>query len=154
MPDATIHASAVLTGDTAIVIRGPSGSGKSSLAFALILAGRAGQIAPCTLIGDDRVRLSRDGDAVTVHAVPGLEGLIEIHGLGIRRCNFKPQGVVGLVVDLQASDTSRMPEPAALSTTLLGIPLPRIPSAGANRALPIVLASLLTQPYGETSPRR
>ena len=42
--DASIHASAVLVGDRAVLIRGPSGSGKSRLAFDLILAGRAGQI--------------------------------------------------------------------------------------------------------------
>ena len=35
----TVHASAVLAGDAGILIRGPSGSGKSRLAFALILAG-------------------------------------------------------------------------------------------------------------------
>ena len=42
----TVHASAVLVGDRAVLIRGPSGSGKSRLAFDLILAGRSGQIPP------------------------------------------------------------------------------------------------------------
>ena len=54
---ASVHASAVLVGDRAVLIRGPSGAGKSRLAFDLILAGRAGQIAPAVLIGDDRVHL-------------------------------------------------------------------------------------------------
>ena len=36
----TVHASAVKVGDRAVLIRGPSGSGKSRLAFDLILAGR------------------------------------------------------------------------------------------------------------------
>ena len=35
----TIHATAVLAGARAVLIRGPAGSGKSSLAFALIRAG-------------------------------------------------------------------------------------------------------------------
>ncbi|HAP47058.1 MAG TPA: serine kinase, partial [Afipia sp.] len=52
--DPSIHASAVLAGDRAVLIRGPSGSGKSRLAFDLILAGRAGQLPAVTLIGDDR----------------------------------------------------------------------------------------------------
>ena len=55
--DASVHASAVLVGNRAVLIRGPSGSGKSRLAFDLILAGRCGQIAPAMLIGDDRVHL-------------------------------------------------------------------------------------------------
>ena len=43
---ATVHASAVKIGESAVLIRGPSGSGKSRLAFDLILAGRTGQIPP------------------------------------------------------------------------------------------------------------
>ena len=43
--------------DRAVLIRGPSGAGKSRLAFDLILAGRAGQIPPAMLVGDDRVHL-------------------------------------------------------------------------------------------------
>ncbi len=43
---ASVHASAVRVGNRAVLIRGPSGAGKSRLAFDLILAGRAGQIAP------------------------------------------------------------------------------------------------------------
>ena len=54
---ASVHASAVLVGNRAVLIRGPSGAGKSRLAFDLILAGRAGQIAPAVLVGDDRVHL-------------------------------------------------------------------------------------------------
>ena len=42
----SVHASAVPVGDRAVLIRGPSGSGKSRLAFDLILAGRSGQIPP------------------------------------------------------------------------------------------------------------
>ena len=55
--DASVHASAVLVGNRAVLIRGPSGAGKSRLAFDLILAGRAGQIPPAVLVGDDRVHL-------------------------------------------------------------------------------------------------
>ena len=54
----SVHASAVLVGNRAVLIRGPSGSGKSRLAFDLILAGRAGQIAPTVLIDRKSTRLN------------------------------------------------------------------------------------------------
>ncbi len=143
---ATIHASAVRVGELAVLIRGPSGSGKSGLAFDLILAGRAQIIPPTILIGDDRVRLGKTGGQLTVHAVMELAGLIEIRGLGIRRCDFIPYAPIGLVVDLAAGDAERLPPPEALKTTLSGSDLLRIPVAEAVPPLPLVVAALTTQP--------
>ncbi len=40
---------------------------------------------------------------------PSLAGLIEIRGLGIRRLPYEPVAVVGLVIDLAASDAERLP---------------------------------------------
>ena len=85
---ASVHASAVLVGDRAVLIRGPSGSGKSRLAFDLILAGRAGQIPPAVLVGDDRVHLEAAQGQIWCGRRRELAGLIEIRGLGIRRCDF------------------------------------------------------------------
>lgn len=142
--DASIHASAVLAGPRAVLIRGASGSGKSRLAFDLILAGRTGLLPKVTLIGDDRVRLSvRDGALMVAH-VTELAGMIEIRGLGIRRSEFAQEAEVGLVVDLAAPDAARLPDPNALKVSLLGIELPRIPVAGGWDALPLVLAFLTT----------
>jgi HPr kinase/phosphorylase len=144
MSDASIHASAVLVGDRGILIRGPSGSGKSRLAFDLILAGRAGQIPPATLIGDDRVRLAgRDGRLI-VQGVAALAGKIEIRGLGIRTLGFTPEGIIGLAVDLNAADAARLPPPEALKTVVSGVELPRIPVAAGQASLPLVLAYLTT----------
>ncbi len=142
--DASIHASAVSVGDRAVLIRGPSGSGKSRLAFALILAGRAGQIPATVLIGDDRIILSTNGGAVLAKGVPELAGMIEIRGLGIRTCDFAAGGTVGLVVDLDASDAERLPPPKAMKTTLSGLELPRIPVAKGQDPLPLVVGFLTT----------
>ena len=101
---ASVHASAVLVGNRAVLIRGPSGSGKSHLAFDLMLAGRSGQIAPAMLIGDDRVHLGARGGQLIVRPAPARAGLIEIRGLGIRRCDYANEAPVGLVVDLEAAD--------------------------------------------------
>lgn len=142
--DASVHASAVLAGSRAVLIRGASGSGKSRLAFDLILAGRAGILPPVTLIGDDRVRLNiRDG-RLTAAPVAELAGLIEIRGLGIRRCEFVQEAQIGLVVDLAAPDAARLPGPETLKVSLRGVELPRIPVAAGWDALPLVLAFLTT----------
>lgn len=134
----------MLAGGRAVLIRGPSGSGKSRLAFDLILAGRTGQLPAATLIGDDRVRLTvRDGKLI-VRGVDELAGKIEIRGLGIRTIGFAAEGAVGLVVDLNAADAERLPPPKALRTTVSGLELPRIPVAAGHAPLPLVLAFLTT----------
>jgi HPr kinase/phosphorylase len=138
----SIHASAVLIGDRAVLIRGPSGSGKSRLAFDLILAGRASQTAPATLVGDDRVHVHPADGELVVRPAPALAGQIEIRGLGIRRCAFVPQALVGLVVDLDAADAERLPPQDALSATIKGISIPRIPVKQGFSGLPLVIAAL------------
>lgn len=151
--DASVHASAVLVGNRAVLIRGPSGSGKSHLAFDLILAGRSGQTAPAVLVGDDRVHLEASAGQLIVKPAPALAGLIEIRGLGIRRCDFANEAVVGLVVDLDAADAERLPAPEALQTLVSGIKLPRIPVGRGFAALPLVIAALtMTASSSSTQP--
>jgi serine kinase of HPr protein (carbohydrate metabolism regulator) len=142
--DASVHASAVRVGNRGVLIRGPSGSGKSRLAFDLILSGRSGQIAQAVLVGDDRVHLDTAAGQLWVRPVGELAGLIEIRGLGIRRCEFAEQAIVGLVVDLAASDAERLPPPEALMTRIFGVSIPRIPVAPTHSPLPLVVAALTT----------
>ena len=149
----SVHASAVLVGNRAVLIRGPSGSGKSRLAFDLILAGRAGHIAPGVLVGDDRVHLEAREDHLIVRPARELAGLIEIRGLGVRRCNFAEEAIVGLVVDLNAADAERLPPPEALLTRIYGVTLPRIPVEASCSALSLIVAWLTTTPgYDPTQP--
>jgi HPr kinase/phosphorylase len=149
---ASVHASAVKVGNRAVLIRGPSGSGKSRLAFDLILAGRAGQIPLAILVGDDRVHLDTSANQLMVRPARELTGQIEIRGLGIRRCDFADEAAVGLVVDLSAADAERLPPPEALSTEIRGIKIPRIPVAAGYAALPLVLAAL-TMTASSSSPQ-
>jgi HPr kinase/phosphorylase len=140
--DASVHASAVLVGDRAVLIRGPSGAGKSRLAFDLILAGRSGQIPRAVLVGDDRVHLESHGGQLTVRPARELAGLIEVRGLGLRRCDFAGQAIVGLVIDLNAADAERLPPPEVLMTNISGIIIPRIPVGTGYAALPLAIAAL------------
>ena len=134
----TIHASAVLVGARAVLIRGPSGAGKSRLAWELIEAARGGAVAFARLVGDDRVHLQAAGGRLLVRPNDALAGLIELRGVGILRRDHDACGVVGLVVDLAATDAQRLPEQG--KTVVEGITLPRLAVAPAVAALPLVLA--------------
>ncbi|MFL4983414.1 MAG: HPr kinase/phosphorylase, partial [Xanthobacteraceae bacterium] len=99
---ASIHASAVLVGARAILIRGAAGSGKSRLALALIEAAETGLLRFARLVADDRTHVQAVHGRLLARPAEMLAGLIEVRGLGVRRLPFEPLAVVGLVVDLGA----------------------------------------------------
>ena len=138
----TIHASAVLVGARAVLIRGPSGSGKSRLALELIEAGDAGRLRFAQLVADDRVHLEAAGGRLLVRPAEALAGLIEVRGAGLLRMPHEASAVVGLVVDLAAVDASRLPDRDLRKTEIDGISLPRLAVAADAAALPALLAIL------------
>jgi len=140
----TIHASAVLVGGRAVLIQGPSGSGKSRLALALLQAAQNGALPFARLVGDDRVHVERAHGRLLVRPAEALAGLLEVRGLGIRRVPFEPLAVVGLVVELGLAGPDRLPDPAAGKAEIGGIRLPRLAVAGGRDPLPLVLAYLRT----------
>ncbi|MEW6766442.1 MAG: serine kinase [Pseudomonadota bacterium] len=144
MSTASIHASAVMVGGIGVLIRGPSGSGKSRLALSLLLAARARIVEPAQLIGDDRIVLSVQGSWLFAACAPELSGLIEVRGVGIRRWDLVGPGPLNLVVDLDADDAARMPEEKALKTTVSGVELRRIPVGKGHDPLPLVVGFLTT----------
>ena len=143
---ATIHASAVLIGPKAALIRGPAGSGKSRLAWDLLqLTMQAGSPLPfARLVADDRAHVEVHSSQLLVRPAPALAGLIEIRGLGIRRLAFEPVAAVGLVIDLAAEDAARHPAAAAGTVVIAGVTLVRLAVAAGIQALPLVLAYLRT----------
>jgi HPr kinase/phosphorylase len=145
----TVHASAVLAGARAVLIRGPAGSGKSKLALALIDAAQTGLLAFARLVGDDRIHLEARHGRLLVRPAAPLAGLIEVRGLGIRRLAHEPVAVVGLVVDLAADDAERLPESS--ETLICGITLPRLAVAASADPLSAVLAALRF-PAGDIKP--
>jgi serine kinase of HPr protein (carbohydrate metabolism regulator) len=137
---ATIHASAVLVGARAILVRGPSGSGKSRLVLDLLDRFAGGGPPFARLVADDRVEVEAAHGRLLARAPQPLAGLVEIRGLGIRQVAYEPVAVVGLVVDIDVPDAARMPEEDALSTTLAGVTLPRHPMVAGAAGLPAILA--------------
>ena len=147
MAQPTIHASAVLVGARAVLIRGPAGSGKSGLAMALIQA--AGGALPFTrLVGDDRVHVEAAHGRLLVRPAATIAGLIEVRGLGIRRVPFEPVAVVALVVNLAADDSGRLPARKSAVTQIAGVTLPRLAVAPGEAPLPLLIAALHTTDSG------
>lgn len=140
----TVHASCVLVGARAVLIRGPAGSGKSRLALALVTTARSRRLPFARLVADDRVALIAAHGRLIASVPEAIRGLIEVRGLGIRQMEYEPKAVVGLVVDLAASDAARLPLAGALKTEVMEISLPRLPIAPGEDLLPIVIAHIST----------
>jgi serine kinase of HPr protein (carbohydrate metabolism regulator) len=137
----TIHASAVLVGARALLIRGPAGAGKSQLALDLLQAAASGRLAFARLVADDRVHVAAAHGRLVAQAPASLAGLLEIRGIGIRRLPHEPMAVVRLVVDL-ATAAERMPQSAAMEVEIEGVQLPRLAVAPEANAFSLVLAAL------------
>jgi len=146
--DPTIHACAILVGPKAALIRGPAGSGKSQLTWNLLEAASQGLLPFARLVGDDRVHLESRADRLLVRPAPALAGLIEIHGLGIRRVAYEAVAAVGLVIDLAATDAARHPAASASQAVIGGTTVARLAVAAGMAPLPLVLAALSTIPAG------
>jgi serine kinase of HPr protein (carbohydrate metabolism regulator) len=112
----TEHATCVALDGAAVLLRGPSGSGKSDLALRAIDAG-------WSLVADDRVVLSIEYGRLYAAAPPALAGLIEVRGVGLVAAPSLPRAPVALAIDLVApADIERLPDET--TTLVLGVRLP------------------------------
>lgn len=130
------RASAVAIGGRALLIEGPPGCGKSSLALALIDRGAA-------LIGDDAVRLTLSltpsGDHLVASPPPNIAGLLELRGVGLVRLPVAEPAVAALVLELGGEPGERLPETPLPRRMIGGVAVPVLrfdpgPVAPAQRA--------------------
>jgi serine kinase of HPr protein (carbohydrate metabolism regulator) len=136
-----IHGTAVAIGGRAVLLRGPSGSGKSDLALRLIDAGGR-------LVADDRTLVRRDGNGLLVRAPEAIAGLIEVRGVGLVRVHPQPVARLALIADLVAPQhVERLPEPS--SETIFGIAIPLVAIAPFEASAPIKLRLALAAATGE-----
>ena len=123
----SLHATVAVYLDQGVFIRGPSGSGKSSLALALLI--RAQDLGAFgALIGDDRVHVARVGGRLIGRGIANAAGLIERRAAGLVAAPFEPATVVRLVVDMAERGRSwpRMPDEAEEMADVCGVRLPRL----------------------------
>jgi len=129
----TVHGSTVATGGRAVLITGPSGSGKSDLALRLVDRG-------FILVSDDQTIVKKDGGRLVASAPPTIAGKLEIRGIGIIDMEQIDNVPVALIVEL-TGDIQRMPDDSR-ERPILGIKLPLITIDAMTASAPskVVLA--------------
>jgi HPr kinase/phosphorylase len=113
-----LHGTCVAIDGRGVLLRGPSGSGKSDLALRLVDSG-------AILVADDQTRLERAGDTLLASPPDTLAGLMEVRGLGLVRLHHLEKVPLDLVIDLTASSqVERLPEQNTLE--FLGLPVRKL----------------------------
>lgn len=133
-----IHATAIVVGKTGLLFMGPSGWGKSMLAFACLTeAQRIGVDA--ALIADDQVMISARDSIAIAACPPSIQGMIELRGTGIVRLPFIQEAPMQYaVLPGHVSGGDRVPPEGETTVVSTGITLPVIRLL-ANVPLPLAV---------------
>lgn len=110
------QATGVLVGGCVVLIEGPPGCGKSSLALALIDRG-------AVLVGDDGVALALHGNSLWASPPPNITGLLEVRNVGLVELPVG-EGPVGLLLQLDPAAPRFVDHPAA--ELVSGVQVPAI----------------------------
>ncbi len=122
------HATCVCIGNDGILLRGPSGTGKSDLALRLIDEG-------AVLVADDRTDVQVRGNDLVASAPETIAGQMEVRGLGIVRLPIRAEATLSLLVDLsQDVETERLP--INRHETFMGIQLRHMTACGSAASTP------------------
>ncbi|MCW8826001.1 MAG: hypothetical protein OQK78_06200 [Gammaproteobacteria bacterium] len=125
---------------------GPSGTGKSELALALVDRGHR-------FVSDDVTLIHRDGQQLIGSPPEALAGMMQIHGCGL--FNIKalygeksslPSSPLQLIIELAPHIEFEIDplQPSRSSTTLLGLQIPKITiPLPSPRNLPLVIELLV-----------
>ena len=106
-----LHATAVEIDGAAVLLKGKSGSGKSSLALQLLALG-------ARLIADDQIALKLEDNEITMFKPSSLPDLIEARHVGLITVPMTRKAILKLVVDLDENEEERLPHSQA--TQFLG----------------------------------
>src|SRR4051794_40356062 len=113
-----LHASCVAVDGLGVLIRGPSGSGKSDLALRLIDDG-------AELVADDYCEVVKENGRLVAKAPSLIAGRMEVRGHGIVSLPHRDTAEIGAVIDLAPwREIERLPEES--TCTIAGMVLPWI----------------------------
>ncbi|MEH6474097.1 MAG: HPr kinase/phosphatase C-terminal domain-containing protein [Sneathiella sp.] len=130
-----MHASVVSINGKAVLLRGPSGVGKSDLSLRLIEGG-------AELVSDDYVDLRVKDGRLLAEGPKTILGMMEVRGLGLISMPYIDHAEVHLACDLMpASAIERLPDtPQYLHIEGLDIPLMQLDAMAASAPARIKLA--------------
>lgn len=129
-----VHGTTVALEGVGVLLRGPSGSGKSDLALRLIDGG-------ARLVADDQTELTRSADGLVARAPATIAGRMEARGVGILRVPTVASAPVRLVVDMVPPDrVERLPEPQFCEYLQCSLPLLALAPFEASTPVKIRLA--------------
>jgi HPr kinase/phosphorylase len=134
-----VHGTTVALDGEGVLLRGPSGSGKSDLALRLIDGG-------ARLVADDQTELGRAPSGLMARSPASIAGKIEVRGVGIIRVPTVPSAPLRLVIDLVPPDrVERLPEPEFCEYLQCSLPLLALApfEASAPAKIRVALASLV-----------
>jgi serine kinase of HPr protein (carbohydrate metabolism regulator) len=132
----TLHASTVALDGRAVLISGPSGSGKSDLSLRLLDRG-------FVLVSDDQTIVKKDGDRLIATAPPTIAGKLEVRGIGIVEMQRVDNVPIALAVEL-TSEIQRMPDDSR-ERLILGVHLPLISVDASAASAPSKVALALNR---------
>lgn len=115
-----LHASCVALDQSAVLIMGASGTGKSALSLEMMSRG-------AVLIADDRTIISVAGQGLVATCPAAIRGQIEARGVGILAADYKISSPVRLAVNLDKTEGARLPQ--HVDITLLGVTIPLLNAA-------------------------
>ena len=129
----TLHATTVALDGRAVLISGPSGSGKSDLALRLLDRGFA-------LVSDDQTVLRNDNGRLVASAPATIRGKLEVRGIGIVEMAALDEAPVALIVEL-TSDIQRLPDDDDQRLLLdVRVPVVRVDAMTASAPSKVALA--------------
>jgi len=131
----TLHCSTVAVDGRAVLITGPSGSGKSDLTLRLIDRGY-------NLVSDDQTIIKKDGERIIASAPPTIAGKLEVRGIGIVEMERIDSVPVALIVELTSSEIQRLPDDSR-ERPLLGVKVPLVSVDAMTASAPSKVALAL-----------
>ena len=114
----SVHGTLIAHGGHGCLITGPSGAGKTRLAIEAMMLG-------AKFIADDQVQFSMVSNMLMAGPPPGMQGVIELRGIGLARLpDTATRQVVHCVAEITPIESIERLPPAPEQREFLGIRLP------------------------------
>lgn len=132
MTGTLLHATAIVRDESATLLMGTPGAGKSDLALRMIDRG-------WTLLADDYVEIARHGERIRATPPARTRGLLEVRGLGI--LSFPHVGPTSVILAVELGiERDRLPVPEVRLLLDVAVPLIRLDPRPASAPIKLDLA--------------